>query len=37
MNSLFVIAAREKIGRAKMANQDTFEEDYDGDRGRNEG
>ena len=28
MNSLFVIAAREKIGRAKMANQDTFEEDY---------
>ena len=28
MNSLFVIDAREKIGRAKMANQDTFEEDY---------
>ena len=28
MNSLFVIAVREKIGRAKMANQDTFEEDY---------
>ena len=28
MNSLFTIDAREKIGRAKMANQDTFEADY---------
>ena len=28
MNSLFAIAAREKIGRAKMANADTFEADY---------
>ena len=29
MEALFVISAREKIGRAKMANADTFEVEYD--------
>ena len=29
MNGLFGIAAREKIGRAKMASPDTYAADYD--------
>ena len=29
MNALFAIDAREKIGRAKMADAKTFEADYD--------
>ena len=29
MNGLFAIDAREKIGRAKMADAKTFEADYD--------
>ena len=29
MNGLFAIDAREKIGRAKMADADTFAADYD--------
>ena len=29
MNALFVISAREKIGRAKMADAASFNADYD--------